>query len=161
MVTQHGSTLAQAGLYVAVLLAVSTAARILLGWLADRLGSGLWLLSVLAIGAGAAVLLLLHFANAGSWLTYSGMALVGATCLGWNGVHMAELARFSPDEFIGDVTSGANLFGFVGSVFGPLVFAVVASWTGSFIWSFLLVAGQLAAFGLFAIWRLTSSDRSR
>lgn len=161
MVTRHGNTLAQAGLYVAVLLAASTVARIFLGWLADRLGSGLPLLSVLAIGAGAAILLLLRFADASPWLIYGSMALVGATCLGWNGVHMAELARVAPDELIAEVTSGASLFGFIGSVCGPLVFATVASWTGSFSWPFLLIAGQLAAFGLFAIWRLTFCEPSR
>jgi len=32
-----------------------------------------------------------------------------------------ELARLAPDELIGEVTSGANLFGFVGSVCGPLM----------------------------------------
>jgi len=161
MVTQHGHTLAQAGLYVAVLLAASTVARIFLGWLADRLGGGLLLLSVLALGAAAAILLLLRFADAGSWLTYGAMALVGATCLGWNGVHMAELARVSPDELIGDVTSGANLFGFVGSVCGPLVFATVASGTGSFTWPFVLAGGQLAAFGMFAIWRFAFRGQTR
>ncbi|MGE0768692.1 MAG: MFS transporter [Hyphomicrobiaceae bacterium] len=161
MVTQQGSSLAQAGLYVAVLLAASTVARIFLGWLADRLGSGLLLLSVLAIAAGGAILLLLRFADADTWLIYGSMALIGATCLGWNGVHMAELARISPNELIGEVTSGANLFGFVGSLCGPLMFTIVASRTGSFSWSFLLIAGQLAAFGLFAIWRLTFHGRSR
>ena len=58
------------------------------------------------------------------------MALVGATSMGWNGVHMAELARASPATLIGDVTSGASLFGFVGSICGPLAFAVIASKTG-------------------------------
>jgi hypothetical protein len=38
MVTQHGQTLAQAGHYIAVLLAASTIARIFFGWLADRMG---------------------------------------------------------------------------------------------------------------------------
>ncbi|MGO4781058.1 hypothetical protein AB4084_36820, partial [Lysobacter sp. 2RAB21] len=59
----------------------------------------------------------------------------------------------APPTLIGDVTSGASLFGFVGSICGPLVFAIVASRTGSFEWPFLLVAGQLAAFGLFALGR--------
>jgi len=66
---------------------------------------------------------------------------------------MAELARISPPALIGDVTSGASLFGFIGSICGPLAFAIVASKTASFEWAFALVAGQLAAFGLFALWR--------
>lgn len=160
MVTQHGNTLTQAGLYVAVLLTASTLARIFFGWLADRLGSGLLLLSMIALGSGAAILVLLRLADASPWLVYSAMALVGATCMGWNGVHMAELARVSPDELIGEVTSGASLFGFVGSICGPLAFAIIASRTGSFTWPFVLIAAQLAAFGLFSIWRLVLRGRS-
>ena len=88
------------------------------------------------------------------WLIYLCMALAGATSMGWNGVHMAELARVSPPALIGDVTSGASLFGFLGSICGPLVFAVIANRTGSFDWPFLLVAGQLAVSGAFALWYL-------
>lgn len=153
MVTQHGKSLAQAGLYVSVLLATSTAARIFFGWLADRLGAGLLLLSALAIGAGASILLLVWSTAASPWLIYGCMALVGATSMGWNGVHMAELARISPSALIGEVTSGASLFGFVGSICGPLIFAVVASKTQGFTWPFVLIAGQLILFGTFALWR--------
>lgn len=151
MVTQHGESLTQAGLYMAMLLASSTVARIFFGWVADRLGSGLVLLSVLALGAGAAILLFVWSAAASHWLIYGCMALVGATSMGWNGVHMAELARASPATLIGDVTSGASLFGFVGSICGPLAFAVIASKTGSLTWPFVLVAGQLIVFGAFAL----------
>lgn len=151
MVTQLGESLTQAGLYMSVLLAASTAARIFFGWVADRLGSGLVLLSVLALGAGAAILLFVWSATASPWTIYGCMALVGATSMGWNGVHMAELARASPTALIGDVTSGASLFGFVGSICGPLAFAMIASRTGSLTWPFVLVAGQLIVFGTFAL----------
>lgn len=161
MVTQHGKSLAQAGFYMSVLLAASTVARIFFGWLADRLGSGLLLLSVLALGAGGSILLLVWSAAASPWLIYGCMALVGATSMGWNGVHMAELARASPAALIGEVTSGASLFGFVGSICGPLVFAVVTSRTGGFTWPFALVAGQLVAFGVFALCRRASTALPR
>lgn len=153
MVTQHGKSLAQAGFYMSVLLAASTLARIFFGWLADRLGTGLMLLSALALGAGGAILLLVWLAAGSPWLVYGCMALVGATSMGWNGVHMAELARASPAALIGEITSGASLFGFVGSICGPLVFAVVASKTGGFTWPFVLVAGQLILFGVFTLGR--------
>src|SRR5688500_4497260 len=142
MVTQHGASLAQAGQYMAMLLAASTVARILFGWLADRMGGGLLLLALLALGAGSAIILLVCSSAASPWLVFGCMALVGATSMGWNGVHMAELARVSPPALIGEVTSGASLFGFVGSICGPLVFAVLASRTGSFDWSFVLEIGR-------------------
>lgn len=157
MVTQHGRSLAEAGTYIAVLLMASTVARIFFGWVADRVGSGLLLLSGLALGACGAILLLTWFAAAHPLLVYLCMALVGATTMGWNGVHMAELAKASPPELIGDVTSGASLFGFIGSICGPLVFAFCASRTGSFAWPYLLVAGQLGLFGLYATYRLAAA----
>ncbi len=160
MVIQHGQSLAQAGLYMSVLLATSTVARIFFGWLADRLGSGLLLLSVLALAAGSAILLLVWSAAASHWLVYGCMALVGATSMGWNGVHMAELARASPPAIIGDVTSSASLFGFIGSICGPLAFAMIASKTGSFTWPFVLVAGQLIIFGVFALAMVQLARRS-
>lgn len=154
MVTRHGKSLAEAGHLVAALLVASTIARIFFGWLADRMGGGLQLLCLLALAAGSAIALLIGTASTNPWLIYVCMALVGATSMGWNGVHMAELARVSPPALIGDVTSGASLFGFVGSICGPLVFAVIANRTGSFDWPFMLIAGQLAAFGAFALWHL-------
>jgi MFS family permease len=153
LVTQDGKSLAEAGSFVAVLLAASTLSRVFLGWLADRLGRGLLLLYVLSLGTSAAIMLLVWSAAAPSGWVYACVALVGATALGWNGVYMAELARLSPPALIGDVTSAANLFGFVGSVFGPVAFAVIANRTASFDWPFVLIASQVGAFGIFAIWR--------
>jgi MFS family permease len=154
MVTRHGKTLAEAGHLVAILLVASTIARIFFGWLADRMGSGLTLLCLLALAAGATIALLIGTAGTSPWLIYLCMALVGSTSMGWNGVHMAELARVSPPALIGDVTSSASLFGFVGSICGPLIFAAIANRTGSFDWPYLLVAGQLAMSGAFALFYL-------
>lgn len=153
LVTQQGKSLAEAGSFVAVLLAASTLSRILLGWLADRLGRGLLLLYLLSLGTSAALMLLVWSAAAPAAWVYVCVALVGATSMGWNGVYMAELARLSPPALIGDVTSAANLFGFVGSVCGPVAFAVIVSRTASFDWPFFLMAAQVGVFGIFAIWR--------
>lgn len=141
----NGKDLAEAGTFVAVLLAASTVSRIVLGWLADKLGRNLLLLCLLALAASAALVLLVWSAGAPAWTVYVCVSFVGATSLGWNGIYMAELARLAPPAAIGEVTSAANLFGFLGSVCGPLAFAVLASATGGFNWPYLIVAGQLAA----------------
>lgn len=153
LVTQHGKSLAEAGYFMAVLLAASTVSRIALGWLADRWRRGLLLLGLLLLAASAAVVLLVWSATGPSWALYGSVAFIGATSLGWNGVYMAELARLAPPTQIGDVTSAANLFGFTGSFCGPLIFAFIASRTASFDWPYLLVAAQLAACGVFVLWR--------
>lgn len=119
------------------------------------------LLSGLAIATGAAIVFLVTVVDGNSWLIYGAMVAVGASSMGWNGVHMAELARASPDHLIGDVTSGASLFGFIGSVCGPLFFAIIAGWSESFVFPFVLVAGQLVMFGLLALWLTSSQWRSQ
>lgn len=153
LVTRHGKTLAEAGQFMAALLAASTLARVAFGWLADRMGRGLLLLSLLAIGASAAIAAMVMAGNAQPWVAYGCMVVVGATSLGWNGVHMAELARVAPVAQVGEVTSAASLCGFIGSVCGPVAFAAVVSAAGSFEWAFALIAAQLALFGAFTLWR--------
>ena len=154
MVVRHGHGLAAAGLLMATLLATSALARIVFGWLGDRMGPqrGALLLVLLALGSSGAILVMVLAAGSGSWVVYGCMALVGATTMGWNGIHMAELARMAPIGRVSEVTSAASLFGFVGSVCGPLVFALAVSRTGSFDWAYLGAAGQLAAFAVFAMW---------
>ena len=160
LVTQHGKTLAEAGQLVAVLLAASTLARVICGWTVDRLGGGFVLLCVLAVGASSAILMITIVDLANSWAAYACMALLGATSLGWNGVHIAELARIPPLAQVGEVTSAASLLGFVGSLCGPIAFVAVVRVTGSFEWAFATAAAQLAAFAAFAFWRQpTSSTR--
>lgn len=149
VVTQHGASLADAGLLVAVMQGASLTGRIVLGWVSDRIaGRALPLLTAQALASAAAVLLLVTAAGQGGWALYGCVAAAGITAFGWNGVHMAELARLAPPQLVGEVTSAANLFGFLGSVCGPLAFTLVVSWSGSYALAFALAAGQLAAFGL-------------
>ena len=147
-VTRHHASLAEAGLLVAVMQAASLAGRIALGWLADRLRAALLLLFLQAFGAAAAVLLLVLAAGPTGWVLPACVALAGLTAFGWNGLHMAELARIAPPHLVGEVTSAANLFGFLGSICGPLAFSLIVGWSGSYTLAFLLAAGQLAAFAL-------------
>ena len=84
----------------------------------------------------------------------------GITAFGWNGVHMAELARVAPPRLLGEVTSAANLFGFLGSVGGPLGFTLVVGWSGSYALAFALAAGQLAVFALVSLALLRRAARS-
>lgn len=153
LVTQCGKTLSEAGHLLAVLLIASTLSRVALGWLADRWGRGLLLLCLLLLAASGGLVLFLLSANGPAWVVYASVALIGATSLGWTGVYMAELARVSPPSLIGEVTSVANLLGFVGSLGGPLIFALYARLSAGFDGPYLLVAAQLVACGLIGLWR--------
>lgn len=148
VVTRHGASLAEAGKVVALMQGASMVGRIVMGWVADRMGNALRHLALQALASALAVALLVTAGGEGSWALYGSAALVGFIAIGWNGVHIAELARVAPLHLVSDVTSAASLFGFVGSICGPLVFTLIVSWSGSYTLAFLLVAAQLAAFGL-------------
>ncbi|WP_338661956.1 MFS transporter [Pararoseomonas sp. SCSIO 73927] len=147
-ITRHGASLAEAGRIVAVMQLASMAGRIALGGLADRMGHALRHLLLQALASALAVALLVAVGGEGAWALYGCAALVGVTAIGWNGVHMAELARVSPLHLVSDVTSAVGLFGFVGSILGPLAFTLLVGWTGSYDLALLVMAAQLALFGL-------------
>ncbi|UFN48812.1 MFS transporter [Roseomonas sp. OT10] len=147
-VTRHDASLTEAGGILATMQGASMLGRIALGWLADRTGHVLRHLAWQAMASAVAVVLLVFAADQASWALHACAALAGATAIGWNGVHMAELARVAPLPLVSDVTSAATLFGFVGSICGPLAFSLLVSWTGSYDLAFLVVAAQLAGFGI-------------
>lgn len=146
--TRHGASLAEAGQVVALMQGASMFGRIVLGWVADRMGNALRHLGLQAFVSAGAVSLLATVGDQGSWLLYGCAALVGFTAIGWNGVHIAELARVAPLPLVSSVTSASSLFGFVGSVCGPLIFMLLVNWAGSYEVAFHVVAVQLACLGL-------------
>ncbi len=151
VVTRHGASLAEAGRVVAVMHTASMVGRITMGWAADRIGHAMRHLALQAVASALAVCLLMASSGLGAGALYASAALVGFIAIGWNGVHIAELARVAPLAQVSDVTSAASLCGFMGSILGPLAFAMLVGWTGSYAVAFLAVAGQLALFGMAAM----------
>jgi nitrate/nitrite transporter NarK len=155
-VTRHGASLAEAGRIVAVMQGASMLGRVTMGWVADRMGHALRHLALQSLASALAILLLVMAGDQGPWALYGCAALVGLTAIGWNGVHIAELARVAPPHLVSDVTSAASLFGFIGSICGPLAFTLLVGWSGSYGLSFLVMAAQLAGCGLASaafLWR--------
>ncbi|WP_207538192.1 MFS transporter [Sabulicella rubraurantiaca] len=146
--TRHGASLAEAGQVVAVMQCASMIGRIALGWVADRMGNAMRHLGLQAILSGAAVSLLVVAGDEGRWALYACAGLVGFTAIGWNGVHIAELARVAPLPLVSSVTAASSLFGFVASVTGPLVFMGLVSAGSGFEAAFHVMAAQLVAVGL-------------
>ncbi|MBR0645008.1 MFS transporter [Plastoroseomonas hellenica] len=159
MITRHSASLAEAGLYIAVMQAASVTGRIALGWMADRMGRGLRHLGVQAVLSAGAVGLLVATADQGPWAAFACVALIGFTALGWNGIYYAELAGMAPPRLVADVSSAATLVAFIGSIGGPLVFALIVGATGNFAIGFLAAAAQLVVFGLVA-WRHAAQQGS-
>lgn len=162
VITRHGASLAEAGRLVAAMLFASMAGRIVLGWVSDRVaGRALLMLTVQAVVAALVVFVMVAVAGHGAWARYVCVVAAGFTAIGWNGVHIAELARVAPSRLVGEITSAASLFGFLGSACGPLAFTLVVGWSGSYPLAFGLAAGQLALFGLFTLALLRRAARVR
>ena len=126
LVHQIGLDLVTAGAIFAIMQATGIFGRVFLGWMSDRLGSGMITLCLSAF-AGAITVLALAFTTA-DW-SFGGLALVcgiaGVTVTSWNGVHLAEVARLAPRNRVSEATSGGAIVTFMGYVIGPSGFAMV------------------------------------
>lgn len=149
--TRHGVSLTEAGQVVAVMLFASMCGRIVLGWLADRTGNALRHLGLQAIVSALSVAMLVEAGGQAAPILYLCAGLAGFTAIGWNGVHMAELARVAPLHLVSSVTSASSLFGFAASVCGPLIFMAVVAGGGGYEAAFHVMSVQLACFGIICL----------
>ncbi|MEI2418472.1 MFS transporter [Orrella sp. JC864] len=136
-----GYTLVLAGLMLSIAQVAGVVGRILWGWCADRLGSAISTLAVLAIAMALSCWALAAL-PAGSHQVLLGLVLfaLGAGAIGWNGVYLAEVARQAPPGQAGMATAGTLTCTFLGVVLGPPVFGLVVSLTGSYRIAFFLIA---------------------
>jgi MFS family permease len=141
LVADIGTTLTAAGVAFATMQGTGVAGRILIGWLADRVGSAMRMLSWLAAGSTAAVLLVAATAPGWPWwAVLSSAGIAGLAATSWNGVYLAELAHVAPPGKIGEATAGASLLTFVGYVLGSAAFAIIVDQTESYRIAFGLAA---------------------
>jgi MFS family permease len=141
LVADIGATLTAAGIAFAVMQGTGVVGRIVIGWLADRIGSAMRTLIWLAAGSTAAVLLVAATGDDWPWwAVLSSAGIAGLAVTSWNGVYLAELAHVAPPGKIGEATAGASLLTFVGYVLGPAVFAMIVDHTGSYRIAFALAA---------------------
>jgi MFS family permease len=150
LVTEGGYGLVEAGIMLSVAQVGGATSRIPWGWLADRLRSGLAVLTLIcAIMIVSSIALILLEASWPRPLVYLLFFLLGASCVGWNGIVHAECARLSPAGMISLAAGGMSFFVFGGVMFGPPVFAAAYGIIGSYggtLW--LMVFGGGAALGL-------------
>jgi MFS family permease len=102
-----------------------------------------------------------------SWpkpLVFALFFLLGASCVGWNGIVHAECARLSPPGMISLAAGGMSFFVFGGVMMGPPVFTLTHGIVGSYSGTFwLMVVAGVAALGLLlhARWPDARSARAR
>jgi len=153
LVAERGYGLVEAGVMLSVVQIGGATTRIPWGWLADRVRSGLGVLTlicVLMIATSIALIVL----EAG-WpkpLVYLLFFLLGASCVGWNGIVHAECARLAAPGTISLAAGGMAFFVFGGVMMGPPVFSathgIIGSYNGTF---WLMVMAGVAALGLLLV----------
>jgi MFS family permease len=136
-----GFSLGHAGGAFAILQLASVTGRIVAGWIADRLGGSRQafiltaLCSLMTLSATAFM-----EKDWPVWLVTVLAAAVGFAVTNWNGIYLAEITNQVQRDDIGRATSGATLVLFAGFVIGPLLFAPLLYFTGSYNLGFLLTA---------------------
>ena len=151
-------SLVVAGALFAVIQVVAVFSRVLWGWIGDHLGDTLLVFG--ALGIGSSLFLAGFAAVEEGWSIWAVAALAGiggATLGGWNGVFFAVIAQTVPQRLIGTVTGAVQVFGYLGAIVGPFLFALVISWTGRYASGLLLFSALILMAGLWILTRLRKS----
>ena len=135
-----GYSLAAAGAAFSAMQFSGTFARVLMGWVADRIGGAR---ALVALAAASSLMVLAVAAIAPGWplwaVTLVGL-VVGTTSTSWNGVYLAEVARLAPQGRVGDATAGSTILTFGGYLVAPIVFALAVPVVGSYGSCFVALA---------------------
>jgi MFS family permease len=130
LVTDRSYGLVQAGIMLSVMQASGFVARPLWGWIADRVGNGMWALMLIGLitTAGSIALIVIE-GNVGMYVV---CAVLGLSSIGWNGLYYAETTRLAGPENAGAVAGGASFFVYAGVLGGPALFAATYAYIGSY-----------------------------
>ncbi len=137
-VASLGTSLAEAGLRLAMAQAAGVVGRIFWAVLADRFGAS----PVLAVcGLGAAVAGVALVFAAPDWpgvLVIAAGMLMGATAIGWNGVMLAEAARLAPPGQVGGATAALSFAFGMTMLVAPPAFSALIGLTGGYAAGFAM-----------------------
>jgi MFS family permease len=156
LTAEIGYSLAVAGAAFSATQIASFGARVVMGWVADRIGSGVATLAILAAASCVAIGAVATIGQGWGIAALSAVAIfAGFASTSWNGVYLAEVARLAPPGRVGDATSGSTIFIFLGYFAGPIAFALGVALLGSYRAAFVgLALLPLAALPCFAFaWR--------
>ena len=152
MVVALGHSLSTAGLVFAVMQTSSMFGRVILGWIADRVASGPTTLMIAAVGSAISTMLL-GFSTA-AWPLWAFLVLAaaaGVLVAGWNGVQIAEVARRSPPELIGETAAGSVILIFLANMLTPVAFAAFVAVTNRYDLAFL-ACGAISLACVLLLW---------
>jgi predicted MFS family arabinose efflux permease len=159
LVQEADYSLVAAGVMLSLVNAAGVGGRVLWGWLADRTGASLRLLRTISIASTAGCLIAAFLGP--SWPTAIValfFILLGAAAVGWNGLFLAEVARWSPRDRVSVATSAAMTWNFAGILVGPTLFATVFKMVGSYRVTYGALA-LVAAIAVFAFGRCAAAAK--
>lgn len=146
-------SLVQAGLILAVIQVIGVAGRMLWGWIADAIGSGLNALLLVNGVSLVGSLLVTQMTSAWPlWLITGVLCVFSLGALSWNGVYLSEVARTAPAGEVARVSGGALFVTFAGVMVGPSVYTALKPLIGSYTQTFFMVAAA-TTIGLGLIWQ--------
>jgi MFS family permease len=144
-----------AGLVLSTANVCGVLGRVVWGIVSDKMGKPIRILGALGVAMAGCSLVTALFTPA--WpaaAMFLVAAAFGATAIGWNGVHLAEVARVAPEGKAGVVTGGAAFFTFGGIMLIPPLFGVLQDQAG-FGLAYALFALPPLATGLFLLLKKT------
>ncbi|GEP53374.1 MFS transporter [Reyranella soli] len=148
-----GLSIARAGLLLALSQLAGTAMRLVSGAVGDRVPRMLVLgWTGLGMTAGCVAIGLIQ-ADTPFWLITLVVIGYGSVVISWNGTSQAEFAHLSPPGETAAVAAVQTSLAFSGAVFGPPLFALIAS-TVSYRAAFFAVAACVLAS---AVWQLVAA----
>jgi MFS family permease len=141
LVEEAGFSLTSAGFVFSATQLAGFIARVVMGWVADRIGSGP--LTLLALAGGGFGTMLAVAAISPGWPLVAVIGVGGAAgcaATSWNGVYLAEIVRLAPKARVSEATAGSTFFVFIAYSVAPVLFATAVSAVGSYRASFAGVA---------------------
>jgi MFS family permease len=145
LVIEIGLDLTSAGIMFSIVQVTSIVGRILLGGVADRLGSAtatLCIITILSCITTAAFAFVTPDWSFGSLALLA--AISGVTISSWNGLMLAEIAAIVPSGWVAQATSGTTMLVFIGYVVGPTVFSLLLDLSGSYTLAFVTISAFTA-----------------
>jgi MFS family permease len=144
-----GVPLVLAGVILSAAQIAGAGGRVVWGIVADRLAPPHAVLGGLGLIMTAAALTTGLFTPAWPVAAIFAVCIVfGGTAVAWNGVYLAQIARFAPPGRAGEVTSGTTFVTFSGVVVAPVLFSGIVSTTGSYTLGFATMAGLTGLAGV-------------
>lgn len=140
-----GLPLILAGSLFATMQAASVVGRLVLGFVADHLGSSRPVLRLLALMSAASAVLLTQIDSGWApWQLYAALAFTGISISTWNGLYLADVATIAPDR-VSDATASTTFFVFATYMVTPPIMALLIPFGGYRAAFLIAAAGALSA----------------